>query len=182
MLCDKLGIDAWDTIRLANCHPRVKILQPGCGVGGHCIAVDPWFLIQPYPDHTRLMRAARETNDYKMDYVFNRISTAAGRFKKPVIACFGVTYKPDVDDIRESPALHIVNKLATQKTGEILVVEPTFEGAIPELHGDARSVSMADALDRADICALLVKHSAFKALAGYDLSSRVVIDSVGLLR
>jgi UDP-N-acetyl-D-mannosaminuronic acid dehydrogenase len=182
MLCDKLGIDAWDTIRLANCHPRVNILQPGCGVGGHCIAVDPWFLIQPYPDHTKLMRAAREINDHKMDYVFGEISKAAARFKKPVIACFGVTYKPDVDDIRESPALHIANKLASEGVGEILVVEPTFEGAIPKLHTGARPVSMKEALEKADICAFLVKHSAFKSLIGHDLSGQVVIDSVGLLR
>lgn len=181
IVCEHLGVDVWDTIRLANCHPRVNILSPGCGVGGHCIAVDPWFLIQPYPEDTRLMRAARDGNDFKRDYVFDKICKAAARMREPVIACLGVTYKPDVDDVRESPALHIANELAEKGVGRVLAVDPTFKGRIKGLDSRVEAVNLATALEKADIIAVLVNHKQFAALRGMDLTARIVIDSVGLL-
>jgi UDP-N-acetyl-D-mannosaminuronic acid dehydrogenase len=182
MLCEKIDVDVWDAIKLANCHPRVNILSPGCGVGGHCIAVDPWFLIQPYPDSTKLMRVVRDTNDHKSQYVFEKIAAAAGRLKNPVIACLGLTYKPDVGDLRESPALHIANQLAGAGTGKILAVDPTLEGAVSGLHQDIELMPLESALQKADIVAILVSHSAFKQLTGQALADRIVIDSVGLLQ
>jgi UDP-N-acetyl-D-mannosaminuronic acid dehydrogenase len=181
MLCEKIDVEVWDAIKLANCHPRVNILSPGCGVGGHCIAVDPWFLIQPYPESTKLMRVARDTNDFKSQYVFEKIKTAAHRFKDPVIACLGLTYKPDVGDIRESPALHIANQLAAARLGSVLAVDPTLEGRVPGLHESIQLMPLEIALQKADIVAILVSHSAFKQLTGQALADRIVIDSVGLL-
>lgn len=180
MLCDRLGLDVWDTIRLANCHPRVNILSPGPGVGGHCIAVDPWFLIQPYPDDTRLMRAARDTNDYKSDYVFEQVARAAKRTMNPVIACLGLTYKPDVDDLRESPALHIANRLRDDGIGRILAVEPTFDRAIPGLHDGIEVLSAGEALSKANIVVVLVKHRAFSGITRSDIADSILIDPVGL--
>lgn len=182
MLSEKIDVDVWDAIKLANCHPRVNILSPGCGVGGHCIAVDPWFLIQPYPESTRLLRAVRETNDYKSQYVFEKIAAAASRLKEPVIACLGLTYKPDVGDLRESPALHIANQLAGAGTGRILAVDPTLEGKVSGLHEAIELMPLESALQKADIVAILVSHSAFKQLTSQALADRIVIDSVGLLQ
>jgi UDP-N-acetyl-D-mannosaminuronic acid dehydrogenase len=182
MLSEKIDVDIWDAIKLANCHPRVNILSPGCGVGGHCIAVDPWFLIQPYPESTRLMRVVRETNDYKSKYVLEKITSAASRLKKPVIACLGLTYKPDVGDLRESPALHIANLLADAGTGKILAVDPTLDGKVSGLHAAVELMPLESALQKADIVAILVNHSAFRHLTSQALSDRIVIDSVGLLQ
>jgi UDP-N-acetyl-D-mannosaminuronic acid dehydrogenase len=181
ILCDKIDVDVWDAIRLANCHPRVNILSPGCGVGGHCIAVDPWFLIEPYPQNTKLMRVARDTNDFKRQYVLDQIETAAARFNNPVIACLGVTYKPNVGDIRESPALHITNQLAKSKTGRVLAVDPTLDGTVSGLFADVELIALDLALEEADIVAILVNHSAFGELSNQALAKHVVIDSVGLL-
>ncbi len=114
MICDKLGIDVWELIHLANRHPRVKILSPGPGVGGHCIAVDPWFIVSAAPEQARLIRTAREVNDSKPKHVLNLIREKANRFRDPVIACLGLTFKADVDDMRESPALHIVEQVDMQ--------------------------------------------------------------------
>ena len=181
MLCEKIDVDVWDAIKLANCHPRVNILSPGCGVGGHCIAVDPWFLIQPYPNDTKLMRVVRDTNDFKSQYVFEKIKAAASRFKHPVIACLGLTYKPDVGDLRESPALHIANQLAADSIGSILAVDPTLEGEVSGLHETIQLLPLEAALQKADIVAILVSHSAFRQLTSHTLSDHIVIDSVGLL-
>lgn len=181
MLCDKIDVDVWDAIKLANCHPRVNILSPGCGVGGHCIAVDPWFLIQPYPESTKLMRVVRDTNDFKSQYVFDQIASAASRMKSPVIACLGLTYKPDVGDLRESPALYIANQLASAGTGKIIAVDPTLGGDVSGLHQGIELLPLESALQKADIVAILVNHSAFKQLKSQALADRIVIDSVGLL-
>ena len=124
VVCDKLDINVWDLISLANKHPRVNILSPGPGVGGHCIAVDPWFIIAAAPQLTKVIRAAREVNDDKPNVVLTKVKTAAKRLREPVIACLGLSYKPDIDDLRESPALHIVEHLAREKGGKLLVVEP----------------------------------------------------------
>ena len=116
MICDTLDINVWELISLANQHPRVNILSPGPGVGGHCIAVDPWFIIAAAPKLTHVIRAAREVNDSKPDIVFDKVDAAAKRVRDPVIACLGLSYKADIDDLRESPALHIVERLAREKS------------------------------------------------------------------
>ncbi len=124
ILCDRLGIDPWEIIELANRHPRVNILSPGPGVGGHCISVDPWFLVHTDPEHTPLIRMAREVNDRKPHYVVEHIVSLARQFAAPTIGCLGLTYKSDVDDLRESPALDIVRELRDKQVGEVLACDP----------------------------------------------------------
>jgi len=121
MICERLSLNVWEVINLANRHPRVKILRPGPGVGGHCIAVDPWFIVDACPEETRLIKTARLVNDSKPSWVIQRVKDAAERFKRPVIALLGLAYKPDIDDLRESPALHIARELKRLKVGELLV-------------------------------------------------------------
>ena len=130
IICDKLGTDVWQVRELANQHPRVNILMPGAGVGGHCIAVDPWFIVSSAPDEARLIRTARIVNDDKPHRVVEQIRVLADRFKVPTIACYGITYKPDVDDVRESPALEIVEQIAGIDGAQVLVVEPNLS-ALP---------------------------------------------------
>ena len=162
LICDKEGIDVWGLIQLANRHPRVNILQPGTGVGGHCIAVDPWFIVARDDENTRLIKTAREVNNLKTAWVVDRIKVAvadslAKTGSKPKIACFGLTFKPNVDDLRGSPALHIA--LSLQSVGhEVLAVEPNIKS-----HENLSIVSVETALARADICVLLVKHQEFLA-------------------
>lgn len=177
LICDEQGINAWELIRLANHHPRVNILQPGPGVGGHCIAVDPWFIVSSSPKYARLIKTAREVNDSKPEWVINKIMSEAREFKNPVIACFGVSFKPDIDDLRESPALHIVQELKTKNIGKILVVEPNIE----KLDG-FELVSMNEAIDRADIIVILVDHKPFKSLSESSFSGKCMIDTKGLLK
>jgi len=169
-------------IELANRHPRVEILQPGAGVGGHCIAVDPWFMIASAPDRTRLIRTAREINDAKPNFVVAQIRERAERFKRPVIACLGLTYKPDVDDLRESPAIEIVGQLARAGEEQILVAEPNLS-ALPQALATLSNVAFCDTLEalrRADIVAVLVAHSRFRKIPREELMRRVVIDVTGL--
>jgi UDP-N-acetyl-D-mannosaminuronic acid dehydrogenase len=176
LLCDHLGIDAWDVIRLANRHPRVQILQPGPGVGGHCIAVDPWFIVAQDPDTARLIRTAREVNDAKTDWVIGRILEMAagldleGR-RQVRVACLGLAYKPDVDDLRESPALRVALSLAEAGI-EVLACEPNIER-----HPMLTLLDAEAAVSRADIVAVLVRHSAFSDL---DLGGVLVLDFCGL--
>ena len=125
LLADQLKIDPWEVIELANRHPRVNILNPGPGVGGHCISVDPWFLVDAAPEITRLMRTAREVNDSKPHHVVEQIARLAQQFSEPVIGCLGLTYKADVDDLRESPSLEIVEALAAKKIGQVMAVSYT---------------------------------------------------------
>lgn len=184
VLCDRLGLDAWEAISLANRHPRVNILNPGPGVGGHCIAVDPWFLISAAPPLTQLMRAARDTNNAKPHFVLEKIRSRMQHFSDPVVACLGLSYKPDVDDIRESPAIEIVSHLAREGTGKVLVVEPHLD-ALPAVLADYANVEMAtldDALDRADVIALLVAHKKFSTVSHEKISNLDIVDSVGLWR
>jgi UDP-N-acetyl-D-mannosaminuronic acid dehydrogenase len=132
LICDELDINVWELIELANHHPRVNILQPGPGVGGHCIAVDPWFIVAAAPEQSKLVKMARDVNDGKPEYVIQKVLERAERFKQPVIAALGIAFKPDIDDLRESPSLNIVDKLAGQIEGaEIKVVEPNVE-ELPE--------------------------------------------------
>jgi len=180
-LCEEFRINVWDAIALANRHPRVNILSPGAGVGGHCIAIDPWFLISAAPDKTTLMSAARHVNDGKPLQVLDRVRRQMDRFKRPVVACLGLAYKPDVDDLRESPALRIVSALADENAN-LLVVEPHIDMLPKALAGRANVLKsdLDEAIQQADIVLALVGHSAFKQAPRDVLLSRVVIDTVGL--
>ena len=183
-VCDRLGLNVWDVVALANRHPRVDILKPGPGVGGHCIAVDPWFIIDSVPDDTPLIRAARDVNDAKPAHVAAQVLAAAAEFPNPRIACLGLSYKADIDDLRESPAIEIVRILATQGKGDILVVEPHISH-LPECLDSLErvaAVNLDHALEVADVVVLLVDHKPFKAVAPERLKGKVVIDTRGLWR
>ncbi|MEE2000408.1 UDP-N-acetyl-D-mannosamine dehydrogenase [Alkalimonas sp. MEB108] len=181
MICDQLKINVWDLIQLANRHPRVNILSPGPGVGGHCIAVDPWFIVDSAPEHAKMIRLAREVNDAKPHYVMDRVKKAADEFKKPVIACLGLAFKADIDDLRESPALDIAKELTEQQVGEVLWVEPNIH-ALPKQYQaySSQLVSLQEALERAHILVVLVDHKQFKSLKPGDVAAKVVIDTRGL--
>ena len=181
LICDRLGLDVWEVIRLANRHPRVDILNPGPGVGGHCIAVDPWFIVAAAPAEARLIRTAREVNDAKPEHVVARIKAAAARFAQPTLACLGLTFKADVDDIRESPALAIVERLARDRVGRVLVADPQLRTLPAALENTG--VVMCDALtaiDRADVVALLVNHRQFRMIDPTSFGDKAVIDTRGL--
>lgn len=165
MICDEQGINVWELIALANRHPRVNILQPGCGVGGHCIAVDPWFIVDKSPKTARLVRTAREVNDHKPEYVIEKVLSAVRGIEKPVIACLGLAFKPDIDDLRESPALEITKKLAAAGVAEIIAVEPNIKELPKKAQGAYTLVSLEDALARADVIVTLVKHRSFIGLS-----------------
>lgn len=177
LICDKEHIDVWELISLANRHPRVNILQPGPGVGGHCIAVDPWFIIHRNPEHSKLIRSAREVNDAKPDWVINKVKEKAERFKHPVIACLGLAFKANVDDLRESPALAITKRLVEENIGEIIVCEPNIKA-----HKEFDLCSFDEALERADILLVLVDHEPFKSLSAAKLSEKIVIDTRGIVK
>ena len=181
IICDTLGIDVWELIELANHHPRVEILQPGPGVGGHCIAVDPWFIVDAAPEQARLIRTAREVNDSKPRYVIDKVKSKADRFKDPCIACLGLAFKADIDDLRESPAMDIVATLAQEKVGRILAVEPNIKQLPHKLAvlGNVVLTDLDSALDQADIILLLVNHRDFKGIGRAHLKEQVVIDTRG---
>lgn len=186
-VCDKLGVDVWELIELANHHPRVNILQPGPGVGGHCIAVDPWFIVSSAPDDSRLIRTAREINDAKPERVIERVIERATRFTSPRLAMLGLAFKPDIDDLRESPARRIVAELTDRLPhAQIDVVEPHI-GELPcELAGSDRVnlVGLGPAIEAADIVVLLVDHTEFKQadVRGLRLEEKVVVDTRGVWR
>jgi UDP-N-acetyl-D-mannosaminuronic acid dehydrogenase len=184
MVCDRLRINVWDLIELANRHPRVKILQPGPGVGGHCIAVDPWFIIDSAPEQAKLMRTARQVNDLKPRYIVRHVRERSGRFSNPVIACLGLSFKADIDDLRESPAVEIVKELAEATAGELLIVEPHIS-ELPRALAGREHVCLAstdDAIARADIILLLVNHRRFRNIDRRLLLEKVVIDTRGMWR
>lgn len=160
LVCDKAGIDVWELIKLANKHPRVNILQPGTGVGGHCIAVDPWFIISEFPELSPLMRTAREVNNYKTEWVIEKIHNAALEFelknhRKPILGIMGLSFKPNIDDLRESPAVKVARSL--NNIHEIRVLEPHIHQ-----HSEFKLVSQERIFDEADIMAYLVAHKVFK--------------------
>ncbi len=184
MICDELNIDVWELIDLANRHPRINILQPGPGVGGHCIAVDPWFIVSSAPQTAKLIRTAREINDYKPLHIVKKIKTKADRLKNPMIACLGLSYKANIDDIRQSPAIAIVKQLSEERVGQLLVVEP-YLSRLPSTLADADNIQFFDletAINQADIIVLLVDHRAFQFVHKDQLQEKIVIDTRGMWR
>lgn len=182
LICDNLGIDVWKLITLANRHPRVNILNPGPGVGGHCIAVDPWFIVDAAPEEAKLIRTARFVNDNKPAYVVQRIQNKANRFRKPIVACLGLSFKADIDDLRESPAMRIVEALSEVAENKILVVEPHIMELPPQLacKDNVLLVSIERALEDSDIISLLVDHRTFKGISSETLKDKVIIDTRGI--
>ena len=185
IICDKLGIDVWELIELANHHPRVNILQPGPGVGGHCIAVDPWFIVSSCPEESRLIRTAREVNDSKPEIVIKKVLDKAGRFKAPKIAMLGIAFKPDIDDLRESPSLGIAERIASELSdASVLVVEPNVQ-ELPERltrFENVKFMPAVEAIEEADIVVLLVDHAPFKQIDRSLLAEKIVIDTKGVWR
>lgn len=189
IICDKLGIDVWELIRLANRHPRVNILQPGAGVGGHCIAVDPWFIVDTTPDEARIIRTAREVNDHKPEWVLEKVKAAIADClaQKPgstmadvKVACLGLAFKPDIDDLRESPAVEITQHIA-QLGCQVLAVEPNIEALPQSLEAPNLALSSFNAISSADVLCILVKHREFVAGRESIASHSRIVDSVGLL-
>jgi UDP-N-acetyl-D-mannosaminuronic acid dehydrogenase len=185
VICDRLGIDVWELIRLANRHPRVNVLQPGAGVGGHCIACDPWFIVSSAPEDAKLIRAAREVNDAKPHWVIAKAQEAISAIlakdtsrsaSELTIACYGIAFKPDIDDLRDSPAMEIAQSLLASHPGKLLVVEPNIE-ELPKSLAKAQLVSMLDAAE-ADLHLLLVDHKYFRALKPN--TSAPIIDTRGI--
>ncbi|WP_440878376.1 UDP-N-acetyl-D-mannosamine dehydrogenase [Vibrio natriegens] len=183
IICDELDIDVWELIALANRHPRVNILQPGPGVGGHCIAVDPWFIVSKTPKQAQIIHTARKVNDYKPEWVIEKVKIAIADFlqanpnktaKDVTIACYGLAFKPDIDDLRESPALNITKALSEQHTGKVVAIEPN----INELNEKTiELVSIEESLTIADIHVLLVDHKQFRKMK---LTEGEIIDTKGI--
>ncbi|BCG64827.1 MAG: UDP-N-acetyl-D-mannosaminuronic acid dehydrogenase [Methyloprofundus sp.] len=181
IICDKLNINVWELIKLANRHPRVNILNPGPGVGGHCIAVDPWFIVDSSPEEARLIRTAREVNDSKPEFVLNKVRKVAGAFKQPKIALLGLAFKADIDDLRESPAVGIAEKVIQEAIGEVLIVEPHIRELPAKLKNDNVSlVSLSDSLSEANIIVTLTDHTVFKQVKRSLLQEKVIIDARGI--
>lgn len=189
MICDKLNIDVWELISLANRHPRVNILQPGPGVGGHCIAVDPWFIVSKTPEQARIIRTAREVNDSKPQWVIDKVKVAVADFlianptktsKEVTIACFGLAFKPDIDDLRESPAVEITSKISEEHTGAVLVVEPNITILPKDFSSRINLTDIESATSEADILVLLVDHKEFKGMQKAD--GKLYVDTRGILK
>ena len=181
LICDKAGINVWELIRLANKHPRVNILQPGCGVGGHCIAVDPYFITADFPMESKIIATAREINNYKAFWCAEKVKNAMLKFeldkhRKPVVAMMGLAFKPNIDDLRESPAKYIVTKVMQSfNNAEILVVEPNVKE-----HNIFKLTDYKEAYERADIVAFLTAHDPFKTLPWRD--DKVILDFCGIFK
>lgn len=181
MICGDIGIDAWRVIELANRHPRVNILNPGPGVGGHCIAVDPWFIVAGAPERARIIRTAREVNDAKPEYVMAKVACHVATRPDARIACLGLTYKPDVDDFRQSPALRIARQLGACYPGQISCVDP-FQNALAQSGESIDGIVFGDAAEvvaAADLVVMLVGHSQFRELSKPD---KEIIDTIGFWR
>jgi UDP-N-acetyl-D-mannosaminuronic acid dehydrogenase len=184
LICDKLDINVWEMIKLANRHPRVNILQPGPGVGGHCIAVDPWFIVDSAPDEAKLIRTARLVNDAKPNFVLDKINNAVnfiGKDKSELtIACLGLTFKPDIDDLRESPALNIAKQISLMNFNKMLLVEPNINQMPKGFKPTEKITPMTEALKLADIVVLLVDHVQFKTMDLNILSGKQIVDTRGI--
>ena len=182
MICDSLHLDVRELIRLANYHPRVNVLNPGPGVGGHCISVDPWFVVHRNPKESRLIRTAREVNDYKAKYVAQKILKSLP-LKSSKVACLGLSFKPDVDDLRGSPAVDIVESLARQDVS-VLVVEP-FVSVLPKdlcQFKNVKKENLDSAIEKCDVIVLLVDHKAFSSLTLDDFRDKILIDTRGVIQ
>lgn len=191
MICDELGINVWELISITNLHPRVNILQPGPGVGGHCIAVDPWFIISKSPERAKVIKAARLVNDSKPVWVMDKIKSRIDEIKvtksydaSEVSVCLlGLAFKPDIDDLRESPALDISVQFAQKHTGSVSVVEPNIE-ALPNVFDSMENVSFESDIDKAindaDLIVLLVDHKQFKAIPATRVAGKQVLDTRGV--
>ncbi len=181
LICDKAGINVWELIELANKHPRVNILQPGCGVGGHCIAVDPYFITSDYPAESRIIATAREINNYKSMWCAEKVRNAILEFelknnRKPLVAMMGLAFKPNIDDLRESPSSHIVGKVMQICNGaNILVVEPNVKE-----HNVYKLTPYEEAFNKSDIIVMLTAHDKFKTLP-YD-NKKVILDFCGIYK
>ncbi|MFJ5449856.1 UDP-N-acetyl-D-mannosamine dehydrogenase [Pectobacterium carotovorum] len=190
LICAEQNINVWELIRLANRHPRVNILQPGPGVGGHCIAVDPWFIVAQNPQQARLIHTARLVNDGKPLWVVDRVKAAVAdylaqtdkRASEVTVACFGLAFKPDIDDLRESPAVGITSMIAQWNTGVTLAVEPNVKHLPSVLAGQVKLVDTSNALKEADVLVMLVDHRQFKAINPEDVKQQWVIDTKGVWR
>jgi UDP-N-acetyl-D-mannosaminuronic acid dehydrogenase len=185
IICDKLDIDVWELISLANRHPRINILQPGPGVGGHCIAVDPWFIVSKTPEEAKIIHTARKVNDGKPQWVINKVKLAISDFlqanpaktaKDVTIACYGLAFKPDIDDLRESPALNITKKIAALHSGSVIAVEPNIN-KLPSSISTFNLAAFNNAKENADIHLLLVDHKEFKNQV---IKSEYLIDTKGI--
>lgn len=181
LICDKAGINVWELINLANKHPRVNILQPGCGVGGHCIAVDPYFITAQFPEEAKMIAEARSVNNYKALWCVEKVKNAILEFevknhKKPIVAMMGLAFKPNIDDLRESPAKQIASDIYDQfKDCEVLVVEPNIAS-----HDKFKLTPYDEAYAKADIVAFLTAHTPFKELKWDD--NKVILDFCGIFR
>ncbi|MCT2260347.1 UDP-N-acetyl-D-mannosamine dehydrogenase [Brachybacterium muris] len=185
IISERQGIDVWELIELANHHPRVNILQPGPGVGGHCIAVDPWFIVSADREFSNLIRTAREVNDSKPERVLEKVLQKADKFKNPVVAALGIAFKANIDDLRESPSKDIAVALTDRlPEGQVIVVEPNIDELPKEFAGrtNVELAELEDAVDRADIVLLMVDHDPFKSLDRETLQEKIVIDTKGLWR
>src|SRR6185369_3326066 len=176
IICDKLNINVWELIELANRHPRVNILNPGPGVGGHCIAVDPWFIVDAAPEQARLIRTAREVNDNKPHWVLEKVKALAHSLSNPVIGCLGLAFKANIDDLRESPALEITRELMKMGIGRIMACEPNLNGNPMEFP----LYSFQQVLNEADILVVLVDHEDFKGVDAEILKQHMIVDTRGL--
>lgn len=190
LICDAQGINVWELIALANRHPRVNILQPGPGVGGHCIAVDPWFIVAQNPEQARLIRTAREVNDSKPHWVVDRVkaaladclTTTGKRAQDVKIACFGLAFKPNIDDLRESPAVAVTQLIADWHAGETWAVEPHVDHLPASMGKNVTLHDLNDALVHADLLVMLVDHQAFKAIPADQVEQLWIVDTKGVWR
>lgn len=189
MICDKLEINVWELIGLANRHPRVNILQPGPGVGGHCIAVDPWFIVSKTPTQARIIRCAREVNDSKPEWVIDKVKLAVAEYlqanpqktaKEVTVACFGLAFKPNIDDLRESPAVAITQRITSSHPGRVFAVEPNISELPGALSEGVEFRSIEEALAEATIALVLVDHKEFKALPLSSFDHLYLIDTRGI--
>ena len=184
IICDKLDINVWELISLANRHPRINILQPGPGVGGHCIAVDPWFIVSNTPAEAQIIHTARKVNDAKPEWVINKVKIAIADYlqanpdksaKDVTIACYGLSFKPDIDDLRESPAMEITRKISGIHKGKILAVEPNVKNF--KITENFQKESVNNAINNADVHVLLVDHSVFKKIKP---KKGIIVDTKGI--
>ncbi|MFS7248722.1 UDP-N-acetyl-D-mannosamine dehydrogenase [Rahnella inusitata] len=190
LICDAQGINVWELIGLANRHPRVNILQPGPGVGGHCIAVDPWFIVAQNPELARIIRTAREVNDSKPHWVVDRVkaaladclTTTGKRAADVKIACFGLAFKQNIDDLRESPAVEVTHLIADWHAGETWAVEPNVHQLPDSLAEKVTLHTLDDALKNADLLVMLVDHASFKAIPADQIEQSWIVDTKGVWR